>query len=193
MRWTLLICAVLLFPGFAAAEDKTDEKFVSLFDGKTLDGWKVSGQCEAVVEDGTILLKSGNGWVHSTKTYKDFVLELDWKPGKWEFYDSGVYVRAEMTKKNQPWPGPCQINLRKDLMGAIKEYPAAVARPDLVKPDAWNHFRITATGKTLTLEMNGKLAWKLDNFSATSGYIGLQCEVPGGGTFQFRNIRISTK
>ena len=34
----------------------------SLFDGKSLRGWHVTG-CEAVVENGAILLKSGNGLV----------------------------------------------------------------------------------------------------------------------------------
>jgi len=51
---------------------------VDLFDGKTLAGWKVIG-CEAEVEDGVILLKAGNGVVRTERTYRDYVLEYEWK------------------------------------------------------------------------------------------------------------------
>ena len=43
---------------FAAATAAAAEPVV-LFDGKTLDGWDVL-TCEAVVENGAILLKAGN-------------------------------------------------------------------------------------------------------------------------------------
>ena len=39
---------------------------VALFDGKNLDAWEVL-KCEAVLDQGTILLKSGNGMVQTKK------------------------------------------------------------------------------------------------------------------------------
>jgi hypothetical protein len=63
----------------AACSDNGGEKgsgWGSLFDGQTLKGWKVTG-CEAVVQDGAILLKSGNGLVRTERTYRDFVLEIE--------------------------------------------------------------------------------------------------------------------
>jgi hypothetical protein len=178
--------------GIAGEPGKDGEKFVDLFDGKSLSGWKVAG-CEATVEDGMILLKSGNGWLYTDGTYKDFVLEVEWKPVKWDFYDSGVYIRAELPPQGKPWPARNQINLRKDLMGNIKEIKEAVARPDLVKPGEWNRFRVTVVGTTASLEINGKLAWKIEKLKPASGYIGLQCEVPAGGQFLFRSVRVSTR
>ncbi|MGO8752276.1 MAG: DUF1080 domain-containing protein [Thermoguttaceae bacterium] len=194
MRLALLAAAICLFPCTLPAEEaaKTEEQFVSLFDGKTLDGWKVEN-CQAGVKDGCIFLEAGNGWVRTEKQYGDFVLELDWKAVKTDMYDSGVYIRAVPPKAKQPWPAKNQVNLRQDLMGNIKEIKEAVARVDLVKQGEWNHFRLTVIGKTAALEINGKPAWKINNMKPPVGYVGLQCEVPGGGQFYFRDIRISVR
>ena len=68
MSMITLFAATLLFPSVLLAQDapKADEKFVSLFDGKTLDGWKVEN-CEVEVQDGCIFLKGGNGWLRTRK------------------------------------------------------------------------------------------------------------------------------
>src|SRR5687767_3168085 len=52
-----------------------DDGFVSLFDGKSLDGWVVTN-CKAAVEGGSLVILEGNGLVRSDKVYGDFVLEL---------------------------------------------------------------------------------------------------------------------
>lgn len=195
MRTTAFIAILLSVSSALLADDakKAGDHFVSIFDGKTLDGWKVEN-CEAGVQDGSLLLKAGNGWVRTEKQYGNFVLELEWKAVKAEKYDSGVYVRAVLPTGKQTWPGRNQINLRQDLMGSIKEMKDATPpRGDLVKPGEWNQFRVTVIDKTVTLEINGKLAWKIDRVKPATGYIGLQCEVPGGGQFLFRNVRISER
>ena len=72
----------LLFSAIVAAASGTDPLYadepISLFDGKTLDGWDVIA-CKAVVKDDAILLESGNGLVQTKKRYGDFVLEYEWK------------------------------------------------------------------------------------------------------------------
>ena len=191
MNMTALMTATLLLPSVLLAQDasKADEKFVSLFDGKTLDGWKVEN-CQVEVQNGCIFLKGGNGWLRSEKAYGDFVLELDWKALKKEHYDSGVFIRAVPPAGKSPWPEHNQVNLRQDRMGNIAEYKGAVARTDLVKPGDWNHFRLVVVGQTAELLINGRQAWKIDDLKPASGLIGLQCEVPGGGQFLVRNVRI---
>jgi hypothetical protein len=194
MRTLALAAAVLCVPSLVLAADgpKPEEKFVALFDGKTLDGWKVE-KCEVEVQDGCILLKGGNGWMYTEKQYGDFVLELEFKPLKKEGFDSGVYIRAEARPEKANWPARNQINLRQDLFCQIKEIKEAAAQPELAKPGEWNRMRVTVIGKTATLEMNRKTAWKIESLKKPTGYIGLQCEVPGGGQFLFRNIRISER
>jgi hypothetical protein len=192
MRTLALTAGLLLVPCLACAADtpKPADKSVALFDGKTLDGWKVE-KCEAEVKDGCIFLKAGNGWLHTEKQYGDFVLDMDFKPLNKDFFDSGVYIRAGERPEKAPWPGPGQINLRKDMFGNIKEIKEAVSRPGLAKPGEWNHMRVTVVGKTATLEINGTQAWKIAGLKKPKGFIGLQCEVPGGGQFFFRDIRIT--
>jgi hypothetical protein len=195
MNRTALFAATLFLPSILLAQDspRVDEKFVSLFDGKTLDGWRVEN-CVVEVKDGCLFLKGGNGWVRAEKSYGDFVLELDWKALKKEHYDSGVFIRAvSPLPGTSPWPERNQVNLRQDIVGNIEQYKKAVGRTDLVKPGQWNRFRLVVGGKTAELLINGKQAWKIDNLTPSSGLIGLQCEVPGGGQFLFRNLRISER
>jgi hypothetical protein len=59
------------------------------------------------------------------------------------------------------------------------------------KPRDWNRFELTVKGTTAALKVNGKDAWKVDGIEDPSGFIALQAEVPGGGQFLFRNIRIT--
>ena len=163
---------------------------VTLFDGKTLKGWKVIG-CEAVVQDGTILLKGGNGVVRTERPYRDYVFECEWKALKPDDWDSGIYFRCTdpPADKSYPWPKVYQANLRKGDEGNVEELKEARSK-GLTKPHEWNKFRLTVTGTKAALEINGKPAWKADGLKAPEGFIALQAEIPGGGQFQFRNIRI---
>jgi hypothetical protein len=45
-------------------------------------------------------------------------------------------------------------------------------------------------GTKAELAINGQPAWKADGVKDPAGYIALQAEIPGGGQFLFRNIRI---
>jgi len=190
MRSICVAMALLLAAGVCLAADAEAKKKepVSLFDGKTLTGWKVLG-CEATVEDGCIFLKAGNGMVQTEKKYKDFIFEVDWKALKKDMWDSGVYFRYPEIPAGKPWPKMYQANLRKGLEGNVEELPDARSK-DLTKPGEWNHFKLTVTGTKAELEINGKPAWKADGVKTPEGFIGLQAEIPGGGQFLFRNITV---
>jgi len=166
--------------------------FVSLFDGKTLDGWKVRG-CEAEVKDGAIFLKGGNGVVHTEKKYADYVLEFEWKALRTEGrYDSGVYFRCPLPEGRRPWPQKYQINLLKGQEGNLVGGPETAKSTGLVKEGDWNTFRFTVRGEDASLVINGKKAWSATGvLKSPEGYICLQSEVPGGGQFLFRKLRIA--
>jgi hypothetical protein len=161
---------------------------VELFDGKTLAGWKVIG-CEAEVQDGAIFLKGGNGVVRTERSYRDYVLEYEWKALKADNWDSGVYFRCGDPPPGAPWPTVYQANLRKGMEGNVEELKDARST-GLTKPGDWNHFKLTVKGTGAQLEINGKPAWKADGLKSPEGYIALQAEIPGGGQFLFRNVRI---
>ena len=162
---------------------------VSLFDGKTLDAWEIL-KCQAVVRDNAILLESGNGLVQTKKRYDDFVLEFEWKALRSDEWDSGVYFRYQDVPKDSPWPERYQVNLRKGGEGDLVGF-AAGKNKVAVKVGDWNHFELSVKGSIASLKVNGKPAWKVDGIEVPSGYIALQAEIPGGGQFLFRNIRVT--
>jgi len=173
---------------FAVGTTSAGEPVV-LFDGKTLDNWDVI-KCEAVVQDGAILLKAGNGLVQTKKRYADFTFEYEWKALKSEGWDSGVYFRYDEVPAGRPWPRRYQVNLRVGMEGdmvGFKDGRNTIA----TKPRDWNRFELTVKGTTAALKVNGKDAWKVDGIEQPNGFIALQAEVPGGGQFLFRNIRIT--
>jgi len=175
----------------AACGDSCCEKgkdWVTLFDGKSLEGWKVIG-CEAEIQDEAILLKAGNGVVRTQREYRDFVLEVDWKALRTDRWDSGVFFRCGDPPAGAPWPKTYQANLLKGMEGNVNELKTARST-GLTKPGEWNHFKLTVVGAKAELEINGKPAWKADGVKEPSGYIALQAEIPGGGQFLFRNVRI---
>jgi len=167
-----------------------DQERVSLFDGKTLEGWTVIG-CEAAVDNGDILIKDGNGLIQTNEKYSDFVLEFECKALAEDNWDSGVYFRYNEVPKGKPWPPRYQVNLRKGMEGNVEGIEGAVSK-GLVKEGDWNSFRLTVKGKSLSLEINGKEAWKAEGVSdLAAGFIALQAEVPNGGQFRFRNVYIT--
>ena len=100
----VLTLMVIVFPiAFSHGDQPATGFTCSLFDGKTLHGWHVTG-CEAVVEDGAILIKAGNGLVRTDHRYADFVLDLEWKALSSDRWDSGIYFRCELPPEGRPWP-----------------------------------------------------------------------------------------
>ncbi len=159
----------------------------ALFDGKSLTGWTVV-TCEAVVQDGTILLQAGNGLVQTAKKYGDFALEFEWKALKSEKWDSGIYFRYLTLPSKRPWPQRYQVNLRQGEEGNLVGFKGTQCNA-LFKDRQWNKVTLIVRGAHASLEVNGQPAWQADGLEGpTDGYIALQAEVPGGGQHLFRNI-----
>jgi hypothetical protein len=176
---------------FALAGAALAQQPGSLFDGKTLDGWKVV-TCEAEVADGAILIKGGNGFLLADKQYGDFVFACDWKALNTDMWDSGIYFRADKLPEpgaKFPWPSQHQVNMRKGEEGALPDTDKA-ACSRLFKKGEWNHFKLTVKGEEAELEFNGQKAWTKGGIKPPKGYLCLQAEVPGGGQFLFKNLTI---
>ena len=192
---TLTTCCIVVTLGLltscASLNSKgPGPKHVALFDGKTLTGWTVL-KCEATVDNGDILIQTGNGLIQTELQYGDFILEFDWKAlrdGKW---DSGVYLRYDSVPENRPWPGRYQVNLRQGQEGNVSALKGARST-GLVKIGEWNQFKLRVQGTRAALFMNGELAWEADGLEGPEqGFIALQAEVPGGGQHRFRNIYLT--
>lgn len=179
--WLVIGCASLT----AAAEDGVR---LSLFDGRSLDGWVLENDAEVEVVDGCLLLKGGDGWLRSAYQYRDFELELEWKALQATGYDAGIYIRSAAAGK--PFPKPSyQVNLLEGKEGHIGNLPGA-SFTGLVKPGDWNRFRIRVVGDTVALTVNGSPAYKVGGLTQSQGYLGFQIEVPKGGQFLIRDVSL---
>jgi hypothetical protein len=190
----LMLTGFLLVTANARADDKLNAEaeagFVSLFDGKTLDGWTVMNGGKFVAADGVIKLNGGSGWLRSNKQYTDFVLRLEvrWMKPK---QDSGVFLRASEEGNN--WPNrryevQCENSERvAKIFGAKEERDVELATSLLKDVGEWQTYEIRCIGKRLEVIFNGKPVNTSDALEVRSGYIGLQGE---GGMLEFRNLRI---
>lgn len=188
LRTTALLIVLALVISPAWAEEGAGAT-VSLFDGQSLQGWHVTG-CRAGVEEGALVIQEGNGLVRTDHRYRDFVLELSWKARQAEKYDAGIYIRAPLPAEGKTWPDKHQVNLRQGDEGNLLGFNDARSK-GLIKPGAWNHFKLTVVGQTAALEINGQSAWKTSGITEPEGHIGIQVEVPQGGQFEFKDLRVT--
>jgi 3-keto-disaccharide hydrolase len=187
----VLSAALLLIPvGVDLAADEPAAQFTHpLFDGRTTGGWTAENGCEATVDEGRLVLSSGDGWLRSDHLYADFVLHVEWKALQASNYDAGIYIRTPAG--GQPFPAAgYQVNLLEGSEGNIGSLPGA-ASTGLVRAGDWNAFDITVVGDKVSLVINGTEAYCVAGLKQRTGFIGLQCEVPTGGQFQFRNLWIT--
>ncbi len=107
MRWAVPVCALLgalLLPAPprpVQADDKTDDGFKPLFNGKDLKGWvPVNNAVGTFYAFNNEIVTTGVplGYMRTDRMYENFILELDWmhlppKPGA--VGNSGVFVWAD--------------------------------------------------------------------------------------------------
>jgi hypothetical protein len=120
LRLGLSLTTVLLTGGFLSAQTAPEEGFVSLFDGKTLDGWHVGDNASLFhVEDGTIIMDcpatnhrpahlfyEGSVQEHSFKNF-DLRVEVMTYPGA----NSGIYFHTKFQNEGFPSKGlECQVD-----------------------------------------------------------------------------------
>jgi hypothetical protein len=189
MRHCCLFVVVWLALTALVRGDDSSPRPVKLFDGQSLQGWHVTG-CEATVEEGLLVIKDGNGLVRADHRYRDFVLELSYKPRQKEKYDAGIYIRAELPAEGKPWPEKYQINLKHGDEGNLIGFNEGRSS-GLVKPGEWNKLKLTVVGEEAACEINGAAAWKASGLTQRDGYVGIQVEVPGGGQYEFKDITIT--
>jgi hypothetical protein len=173
--------------------------FTSLFDGKSLEHWKVDKtQAKSwKVEDGTIYYTGKGGRNLATaRHYKDFELWVDWKITKGG--DSGIYLRGQ--PQVQIWDsdvlsGGLAEDKGKGSGGLWNNPKKAPGHFPLVnadrKPGEWNTFYIKMVGDKVTVKLNDKLVvdnavfLPLGKKAPAEGPIELQVH---GSPLWFRNI-----
>ena len=175
-----------------------DINFTSIFDGKTLNGWKMAGEGKFVIVESDAALQSEGGmgllW-YSEKIYKNFILKLEWKTSD-ESDNSGVFVRfpdPDGNPNNAVREGyEIQIDDKAGepihQTGAIYNF---VAPSEIVSklPGQWNTMEIQIVDQSYTIIINEKRVTEFTGNRMTEGHIGLQAH-DDKSKVSFRNIMI---
>jgi hypothetical protein len=153
----LLFSAIVLL----SATNKK-QKWVSLFDGKTLNGWKVGANAETFkVEDGAIVVNGkvahlfydGPAGNHDFKNF-ELKLEVMTMPGS----NSGVYIHTQYQESSWPKKGyEVQVN---NSQGDWRRTGGLYAVQDVKEPPAkdneWFTMHIVVKGKHIKISVNDK-------------------------------------
>jgi hypothetical protein len=211
----LLFCAAIPVP---AADDvvkgdkDASDRFVPLFNGTDLTGWKqyASKKDAWKVEDGLLVCTGkGGGWLGTVRDYADFELRLEYRltPGG----NSGVYIRApeegwisrqgmEIQILDDFHPNYANIDFYQ-YTGSIYHVVAPTRRASK-KAGQWNALTIRAQGREIQVVLNGirivdadldrcrrdpAVAKEHPGLARTTGRIGLQSHTD---RVEFRNIRL---
>ncbi len=141
--------------------------FAPLFDGRTLNGWKLIGGRGPgyVVENGSIVCPpNGGGNLFTEREYADFMLRLQWR--FWEGGNNGIGIRAplgghvatlgmEIQVLDDEAPQYRDRLKPNQFTGSV--YGVVPARRGFVKRDGvWNDFQITAYGPRVHVVLNGE-------------------------------------
>ena len=125
------------------------------------------------------------GYLTSDRSYKDFILSIEFKCG--DDTNSGVFVRSPQET------GGYEVQIWKQQpagynTGAIVGT-AKTARDHRFTPDQWNHFQITADGDHLVVVLNGETTLDIHDARFAEGNLRLQYQQ---FPIAFRNIKIRT-
>ena len=210
----LIVCvavsAILLtrmcFVAAAPLEDKkSDDGFLTLFDGKTLKGWdgdsKVFRVEEMAIIGGQLKEKiAHNFFLSSQDEYADFELLLEFRLIG-EATNAGVQLRSKRIPDHHEMIG-YQADLGQDYWGALYDESRrnkVMASPDKVelakvlKLGEWNKYRILCEGRHIQLWINDFQTVDYTETDETIGQFGLiAVQIHGGppGEAHYRNIRI---
>ena len=175
MRLTLAAASVLLAASLVHAEDaaspaatpgpsqeEINEGFVSLFDGKTLEGWQGATNGYAVENGLLVSKKEGGGRMFTAKEYGNFILRFEFKlePGG----NNGIGIRAPIDGRTSRTG--MEIQILDDTAPKYKKlspyqfhgsiYGLVPAKRGHLKPvGEWNREEILCDGSHVKVTLNG--------------------------------------
>jgi hypothetical protein len=178
MKKQLLALTILTFAVFGFNQLQAQEKWISLFDGKTTNGWhtfgkKTAGEAWKVVDDAIMFDPSnklygrivGGGDIVTNESFTNFHLQLEWKIAK--NGNSGIifFVQNDPSKYKNTWhTGPEMQVLDNEghpdgkiiSHRAGNLYDLIVGDESGAKPaEEWNLVDIIANKGTLVMKLNG--------------------------------------
>lgn len=195
MKYLALIFSFIMISAVSNAQSTK-----KLFNGKNLSGWTVHGTEKWYVENGNLICESGPkkeyGYLSTNKTYKNFILEYEFKLEA--NGNSGVFVRSSIDgTKISGWqvevapPGSGTGGIYESYGRGWLTKPTAEEESGL-SPEGWNKGKIEVNNDEITTWLNGKQISHLkdEKFGKGDGFIALQIHSGGGIKVRWKNIKI---
>lgn len=204
-RTAYLLFAASLFAVSAlrAAEEKGE--WVSIFDGKSFDGWKINESPESwKIEDGAIVSNGPRShlfYVGDDKPFKNFELQAEamTKPNS----NAGIYFHTKYQESGWPKYGfEVQVNntYKSDPRKTGSLYAVKDVTEQVVGDNEWYTYNVRVVDKTVTIKVNGKTVVEYTepegkeagkDFTRVfdEGTFALQAHDPGSKVL-FRNIKV---
>ena len=182
MKYIVILLLFLTFGNIGMAQDSESTTMNGLFNGKTLESWKIPDGGEWTVKNGKIIAKNNpekkGSILWTNESYNDFVVQLDFKMISGNI-DSGIFMRGE--DKNNP---QIQIgtsgSLKRDMTGSPyvpgASYPVEAKNVNkLLRLKGWNTIKARAVNNKYTVWLNGEevMNYTMDNANL-QGPVGLQ-------------------
>lgn len=209
----LVILGLALSLGAHSSVAADDDGFVSIFDGKTTNGWVAEGLTSYFVgatrtpiwtaKEGILRCDGkGFGFLRYDKPLTDFVVRLEFKMGK--DCNSGVGIRSLAftgARNSRPSMSGYEIQILDDVgaapstkgTGSLYRYVAPKSNPVKAGP-AWNEFEVRCEGPRIRVTLNGQVIQDVDQSTIAAikdkplkGYFSVQNH---GKQIEFRNIRL---
>ncbi|EDY80669.1 conserved domain protein [Verrucomicrobiia bacterium DG1235] len=214
MKKNLPLLCISIVSIFCLQSVQAADEWISLFDGKSFDGWKINERPESwAIEDGCIVTKGERSHLFyagevADHDFKNFVFsaEVMTSPGA----NSGLYIHTKFQDEGWPAAGyECQVinsnpegpanYIEHKMTGSVYavrntwEAPAA--------DNVWFSYKIRVQGKTIQTYIDGRLiceytepdnAWRPDDKKERllgSGTFAIQAHDPGS-IVRYRNIRV---
>lgn len=172
-------------PGLSPEE--IEDGWLSLFDGKTMFGWRATTKTDWKVVDGTIEATSGEiGLLCTTTQFADYLLRVDFQTD--ENTNSGIFLRTSPQPKS-----PSYDCYELNIAPHSNAFPTGslVAREKVTpecKPGEWHTFEIRCQGPVIEVKLDGEIVITFeDKAYLGKGFIGLQ---HNEGKVRFRNISL---
>ncbi len=210
-RHFIAIAPIALIAGLAFAADapkntlteqEKKEGFILMFDGKSLNGWKMNENKESArVENGNIVANGKRGHLYYVGDGKDNQfkdLEFRAKVKIHPKSNSGIYVQVAWHDKGWPLKQGYEAQVCSNdyhdpkKTGSIYNY--LNLKSSAVPDGQWFDYKVVIKGRTITTYLNDKVAAEYtekENSKSrlNGGYIAIQCHDPKSKV-EYHTVRV---
>ena len=189
-------------------------KWINLFNGKDLSGWKqLNGKAKYQVVNGEIVgitvHGEPNSFLVTEQNYGDFILELEFRldadmnsgiqfrsESKPDYREGRVHgYQMEIDPSDRAWTGGIYDEGRRGWLYSLEYNPPG---KKAYKPKDWNRARIECIGSVIRIWINGMPTAHLIDDLTLRGFVALQVHSVAkpensGQQVRWRNIRIQTQ